>query len=191
MRPLFYFRATAGHGAPGPPGDRCHMDSDLLLRIRGLASGILDHEGIELVHLEMKQQGGRPFLRLYIDREGGITLDDCSRVSRRLSAELDIEDPIDGPYTLEVSSPGLDRPLFTDRDFERFAGARIRVRTAAPHLGRRNFSGRLAGISEGAVRLVLEGEREILLPRTAIAEARLVPDFDRLNAGERGRGQRA
>ncbi len=157
------------------------MHNDVMERIRDMARGILEFEGMEFVHLEMKNQGGTAFLRLYIDREGGVTLDDCSRVSRRLSAQLDAEDPIDGHYTLEVSSPGLDRPLFGDRDFERFRGHLIQVRITSPLAGRRRFAGRLDGVVDGMVRLVLDGEEAIDLPTDQIAEARIVP-----NLGVRG-----
>lgn len=164
------------------------MQGDVLERIREMARGILEFEGMEYVHLEMKQIGGGAVLRLLIDREGGVTLDDCSRISRRLSAQLDVEDPIAHGYTLEVSSPGLDRPLFSDRDYERFAGQQVRVRTVAPRDGRRQFAGRLVGLADGLVRLVLDGDEEIALPREQIAEARIVPDLNRPGGRRGGRG---
>ena len=157
-------------------------------RVREMARGILEFEGMEFVHLEMKQTGGGAVLRLLIDREGGVTLNDCSRISRRLSAQLDVEDPIDHGYTLEVSSPGLDRPLFSDRDYDRFAGQQVRVRTVASHAGRRQFAGRLVGLADGLVRLVLDGDEEIALPREQIAEARIVPDLNRPKGRRGGRG---
>jgi ribosome maturation factor RimP len=167
------------------------MQGDALERIREMARGILEFEGMEYVHLEMKQMGGGAVLRLFIDREGGVTLDDCTRISRRLSAQLDIDDPIAHRYTLEVSSPGLDRPLFSDRDYQRFAGQQVRVRTVSPHDGRRQFVGRLVGLIDGVVRLVADGDEEIALPKEQIAEARIVPDFGRSKGRRGGRGQDA
>jgi len=147
--------------------------TEALERVRKTAQEIVEFAGMELVHLEMKRQPGGLLLRLYIDKEGGVTLDDCARISRQLSVQLDVEDPIDERYTLEVSSPGLDRPLFTDRDYERFAGRQIRLSTRLPLDGRRNFQGRLDGIAEGAVRLTLDDGRQVLIPRDQVAQARL------------------
>ena len=170
------------------------MQGNALDRICDMARGILEFEGMEYVHLEMKQMGGGAVLRLLIDKEGGVTLDDCSRISRRLSAQLDVDDLITHHYTLEVSSPGLDRPLFGDRDYERFAGRQVRIRTVAPYQGRRQFVGRLVGLADGMVRIVPDrpdGDNVIALPRDRIAEARLVPDFGRPQGRRGGRGQDA
>jgi ribosome maturation factor RimP len=134
---------------------------------------IVSFAGLELVHFETRRESGGTVLRLYIDREGGVTLDDCARVSRQVSAELDADDPIPGRYTLEVSSPGLDRPLSRDRDFERFAGSQVRVVTASPLDGQRHFKGRLNGLLHGAVQLVLEDGREVSIPRDLMTSARL------------------
>ena len=147
--------------------------SDILARVRPMAREILEFAGMELVHLEMKREPGGLLLRLYIDKQGGVSLDDCARISRQLSAQLDVEDPIEGRYTLEVSSPGLDRPLFTDHDFARFAGRQIRLSTHVPLDGRRHFQGRLEGILDGSVRVTLEGGREVSIPRDQVARARL------------------
>ena len=147
--------------------------SDILARVRPMAREILEFAGMELVHLEMKREPGGLLLRLYIDKQGGVSLDDCARISRQLSAQLDVEDPIEGRYTLEVSSPGLDRPLFTDHDFARFAGRQIRLSTHVPLDGRRHFQGRLEGIVDGSVRVTLEGGREVSIPRDQVARARL------------------
>ena len=134
---------------------------------------IVAFAGMELVHFEARRESGGTVLRLYIDREGGVTLDDCARVSRQVSAELDADDPIPGRYTLEVSSPGLDRPLTRDRDFERFTGSQVRVVTASPLDGQRHFKGRLNVLAEGSVHLVLEDGREIAIPRDLMTSARL------------------
>src|SRR5207249_1114070 len=158
---------------------RCvSMAGQVLERVREMAGRILNYAGMELVHLELKRGPGGCILRLFIDKEGGVTLDDCSMISRQLSAQLDVEDPIEPRYTLEVSSPGLDRPLFSERDYARFAGRRVRVSTFAPIDGRRNFVGRLEGLVDGAVRLTLEGDREVAIPHQQVAKARLEVEID-------------
>ncbi len=169
----FFIFGDGPGGAVGSEGRERSVDEQALDRVREIAGRILEFAGMEMVHLEMKREGGGWFLRLYIDKEGGVTLDDCARISRQLSAQLDVEDPIPQRYTLEVSSPGLDRPLFTDRDYARFAGRRVRLSTLAPVDGSRNFAGRLVGLVDGAVRLVLEGDRPIDIPRSNVAKARL------------------
>ena len=153
---------------------RCvFMAGQTLERVREMAGRVLQYVGMELVHLEMKREPGGWVLRLFIDKEGGVTLDDCSLISRQLSAQLDVEDPIEQRYTLEVSSPGLDRPLFNERDYARFAGRKVRVSTFAPIDGRRNFVGRLDGLVDGAVRLTLEGDCQVAIPHQQVAKARL------------------
>ena len=133
--------------------------------------------GYELVGVEYLSRGkaGR-LLRVYIDQASGITVDDCVAVSRQLSAMLDVEDPIGEHYELEVSSPGLDRPLFRPEHFERFAGERVRIRLSRPLDGRRNFEGLLGGLVEGAVELTVDGEVFRIAPDD-IDSARLVPKF--------------
>ena len=132
--------------------------------------------GYELVGLELLGRGRGMIVRLYIDQPGGVTLDDCQRVSRQVSGLLDVEDPIPGPYTLEVSSPGLDRPLFKEEHFRRFAGHEVRIRTDVPLDGRRKFRGRLRGVRAGAVLLEVDGV-EVALPMERIEQARLVPEL--------------
>lgn len=144
------------------------------LRTR-LASGV-EALGYELVDVELS--GGRQHqtLRVYIDTPRGVTVDDCADVSRQLSAVLDVEDPFPGSYTLEVSSPGLDRPLITAADFRRFQGAMVKVRLLTPLDGRRNFTGRLVETSSDGI--VVEVERERFdLALGAIERARLVPEI--------------
>ena len=116
-------------------------------------------------------------MRLTIDREGGVTLDDCAEFSRRVGALLEVEDPIPSAYGLEVSSPGLDRRLVKESDFERFSGRVARVSLAQPLGGRRNFQGVLKGLERGEVLMEIEGETLVRLPFSAIHVARLVPQF--------------
>ncbi|MGD8265983.1 MAG: ribosome maturation factor RimP, partial [Chromatiales bacterium] len=107
----------------------------------------------------------------------GITLDDCAAVSHQFSGVLDVEDPVSGNYDLEVSSPGLDRPLFVAEHFARFAGEQVKIRTLSPHDGRRKFSGELKGIEADIVTVSMDGE-EFQIPLGDIDSARLVPQFD-------------
>jgi ribosome maturation factor RimP len=113
---------------------------------------------------------------VYIDGPNGVSVDDCATVSRQLSAVLDVEDPLPGQYVLEVSSPGLDRPLVRPEDFRRFAGQEAKLRMAQPVNGRRNFTGRIAGVTGGNVALeTSEGRVELALDQ--IETARLVPQL--------------
>ena len=114
--------------------------------------------GFELIEVEYGSHGSQGLLRLYIDRAGGITIDDCAAASRVASARLDQSDPIPSEYMLEVSSPGLDRPLRRVKDYERFTGERVRVRTSQAVDGRKKFSGTLAGIADGMVSIESDGE---------------------------------
>ena len=103
------------------------MQDGVLERVQAAAGEILAYAGMEMVHAEMRRESGGLVLRLYIDKEGGVTLDDCAQVSRLVSAQLDAEDMIVESYTLEVFSPGLDRPLTKKSDFTRFAGHNVRL----------------------------------------------------------------
>jgi ribosome maturation factor RimP len=132
--------------------------------------------GFELVDVEYTADGGRNVLRIYIDRPAGITVDDCAKVSRQVSAVLDVEDPIPEGYTLEVSSPGLDRPLVKREDFERFAGQEVKVRMREAVQGRRNFKGTLVGVEGDAIVVNVDQER-YSLPVARIERARLVPKW--------------
>ena len=136
--------------------------------------------GCELVELEFHPHRGGGLLRIYIDRTGGateqVTVEDCEAVSRRVSATLDVADPIAGEYTLEVSSPGLDRPLRTRAHFERFAGSRVRVESFVPRAGRRRWTGRLVRVGEAGVELEVDGA-PVALALDEIKTARLVPEF--------------
>jgi ribosome maturation factor RimP len=129
--------------------------------------------GFELADLDA-HFGRRGLLRLYIDRQGGVTLDDCQRVSEQIGALLDVEDPLPGSYVLEVSSPGFDRRLRRLDHFERFRGENAKVELRDARDGRRKFTGRLAGLEGSDVLLEVDGEL-IRLPFGDIAVARLAP----------------
>ena len=131
--------------------------------------------GCELWGIEYSSGRGST-LRIYIEKEGGVELEDCERVSRQISSILDVEDPISTEYTLEVSSPGMDRPLYTLEQFARFAGETINVRLKVPYDGRRKFKGLLVGIESEDVVLRCEGH-EYLFPVESIDKANVVPRF--------------
>jgi ribosome maturation factor RimP len=125
---------------------------------------IIEGSGLELVGVELGREGHRPVLWVFIDREGGVTIDDCARVHPEVSAALDVEDPIPESYELRVSSPGLDRPLFKASDFERFAGREAVVQLSEPLGGRRKFTGKILGLRGEAVALrCTDGEHEVPL----------------------------
>jgi len=125
-------------------------------------------------------------LQIMIDRLDGraITVDDCADVSRMVSALLDVEDPVPGAYTLEVSSPGIDRPLVRESDFDRFAGFDAKVEMEAPVMGQRRFTGRLAGIEGGDVKILCDGG-DMRLPYAAIRSASLVLTDELIEATQR------
>jgi len=132
--------------------------------------------GYELIGIEHEQGKRSGVLRLYIDKEEGIAVEDCEKVSRQVSAVLDVEDPIAGEYTLEVSSPGLDRPLFEIEQFAQYAGEEVKLRLRSPIDGRRNFTGLIVECTDGTVVLKVDDE-SVRLPFDAIGVARLVPRF--------------
>jgi len=141
-----------------------------------LIEPILDEMEIELVDVEYLSEGGRWILRIYVDREGGITLDDCVRVSREIEDLIDVKDLFRQTYVLEVSSPGLNRPLKKEKDFVHAIGKNINIRMAAPVGGRRNFKGRLQSFEDGTL-CVTANENRFLLPYGGVEKANLVYDF--------------
>ena len=130
--------------------------------------------GLELWGIEQLRHGRRVTLRVFIDCMSGVTIDDCERVSRQVSAILDVEDPIRGEYTLEVSSPGIDRPLFTLPQFERYLGAEANVRLRVPIDGRRRFRGMIEKVMADKVALLVEGRTYEML-HADIERAGLAP----------------
>jgi ribosome maturation factor RimP len=150
------------------------MAAALRERLIALIEPLLARLGYELVELEYAPARGRGALRLFIDKPEGIGLDDCERVSHEVSALLDVEDPIPGAYTLEVSSPGDDRVLRTRAHFDRFVGSRVHVELLAPRAGRRRYTGTLRSVADDGV--VLEVDRDnVNVPFREIGRARLAP----------------
>ena len=132
--------------------------------------------GYELLGVEHMAQGRHSLLRLYIDSPDGITVDDCERVSHQVSGVLEVEDPIKGQYTLEVSSPGMDRPLFKRAHYERFVGAEVQIRLLHPLNGRRKYKGKLLGLRDDTVLVEVDGQ-EVALAWVDIDKAHLVPQW--------------
>ncbi len=132
--------------------------------------------GFELVGVEYLPQGRRSLLRVYIDTPTGITLEDCESVSRQVSDALGVDDPVHGDYVLEVSSPGLDRPLFTAEHYARFVGHRVRLNLVSALEGRRNVSGVLESLQDDQVTVTVDGET-LIISLDNIERARLIPEF--------------
>jgi len=145
-------------------------------QLRALIEPVVEALDCQLWGLEYFSQGKHSTLRIYIDREEGVGLEDCEKVSRQVSAVLDVEDPIAGEYTLEVSSPGVDRPLYNLEQFARYVGEQVNIRLRVPFEGRRKFSGRLNGVENDDVLVVVDNE-EYLLPIDSIDRANIVPRF--------------
>jgi ribosome maturation factor RimP len=145
----------------------------VISRVWRLAEPLCQAEGVELVQVEYQREHGGLILRLYLDKPGGITLDDCADISRQLSDLLDVGLDLPDAYRLEVSSPGLQRPLGKWSDFERFKGCRARIRTNRPLDGQKNFSGILNGISGHALQLNLD-KGPVAIALSDIAKAHLI-----------------
>jgi ribosome maturation factor RimP len=148
---------------------------DKTAEIARLVEPTLTAMGYQLVRVQFGGSAGRPTLQIMAERADGqaMAVEDCAEISRNLSALLDVEDPVQGPYLLEVSSPGIDRPLVRPADYERFAGFEARLELRQPIEGRRRFRGRLAGLESGRVRIV-EAAGEVSLPLDDISKAKLM-----------------
>lgn len=148
---------------------------DVVLRLRETVEPVLADLGYDCVHLELTVEHGRKILRLYIDRAAGgsaVSLEDCVRVTRELDPVLDVADVMTGRYELEVSSPGINRPLSRKKDFERFKGQKVAVRTFEKVGDRRNFLGTLLGIEGEEIRIDVDG-REMRVPFEEVSKAHL------------------
>lgn len=153
---------------------------DVRQQVEQLLQPITQRLGLEVVDVQVVGEGRHTILRALVDRpEGGITLDECAQVNEALSRQLDLYDLFVYPYTLEVSSPGLDRPLRTDQDYRRFAGRRAEITTYAPVEGQRRFRGILLGVLGDAVAVQIDG-RQVQVPKEQIAQARLVVELEDL-----------
>jgi ribosome maturation factor RimP len=146
-------------------------------RITALAEQAAASMGMEVVLVEIKGGGNRSIVRTFIDQPGGISLNDCERFSKRFSVLLDVEDWIPFSYVLEVSSPGLNRPLVKEADFRRFMGREAKVRTSVPIGGQRNFRGRILSVTDGLLMLELAEGKKIEIDLTRVEKANLVADI--------------
>jgi ribosome maturation factor RimP len=153
------------------------MEREITDRVRAIADPILLNEGMELVDVEYRRESKGWILRLTLDKEGGITLNDCSRISQEVGRSLDVEDFIQTPYTLEVSSPGLARSLKTEKDFMKYRQRLIKVKTVDPVKDRRQFKGRLLGVSENRIEIEVDGG-VFEIPLSNVARANLEIDRD-------------
>lgn len=139
---------------------------------------LISSMGYELVGCELLSQGRQTIFRIYIDSERGVTVEDCSRVSRQVSAMMDVEDPIQSGYSLEVSSPGVDRPLFEIEHFRRYIGKQVKIRLHSPINQRRQYKGILQRVEgEDITLLVEELEHEVIVPFSLIEKANLISDI--------------
>jgi ribosome maturation factor RimP len=149
---------------------------DIIKQVEALAEPLCDSEGLELVHVEYQREPGGRILRLYIDRTGGVTLDDCANVSRQLNDVLDVYLDDIGSYNLEVTSPGPQRPLSKLQDYERFKGRRAKIKTWQPINDQKNFTGIIMGVAAEQIKLS-SNEKTVVIPFGDISKARLV-DMD-------------
>lgn len=157
--------------------------------VASLVEPILQDMAFELVDVEFVHTQGRWVLRLTIDKEGGVTIDDCARVSRELGDLIDVKDLIRQRYFLEVSSPGLDRPLKNEKDLLRALGKRIKVRMRMPIQGRRNYSGYLSDVVDGTLHVKME-QGEAALPWAQVQKANLIYEFNDPSTQAKGRRAR-
>ena len=152
------------------------MDNDVKEKIRQLSEPVVASEGMELIHVECIKMHSRWIIRLFMDKEGGITLDDCANISNQLGDIFDIRDVIKGAYTLEVSSPGLDRPISRDQDFVKYRNSRVNIKTSEKIEGIKNFHGILLDyIEESGKKLVLIdiAGKVYRIPRQDVVKANL------------------
>lgn len=142
-------------------------------RVEQLAGPLCDSEGLELAHVAFVHESHQYFLRVYIDKPGGVTMEDCTLISRQLGDLLDVSMSLEAAYRLEVSSPGINRPLFKKDDYSRFKGQRVKVRTVTEVMGKNSLTGILEGISEhGCVMLAMDGNT-VEIDFSSIKSARL------------------
>jgi len=153
------------------------MPKDVVQSVRDVVAPVIASEGLELVDVEFKREGRTWYLRIFIDKPAGVTLSDCEKISKEVGVLLDVEDLIHRSYTLEVSSPGLDRPLKTKGDYTRFQGRLVKIKTFSAIRGQKVFSGYLEGIQDDKVRIRTKSEEEIEIPYDQISLARLEVEF--------------
>jgi ribosome maturation factor RimP len=160
-------------------------DNDLSVqRLNELLQPLVEELGYEFVGIEYNSNPKHSVLRIYIDHDNGVGIEDCETVSRETAALLDVKDPIRSQYNLEVSSPGLDRPLFTPAHYREFAGRLAQVNLFAPQDGRRKFSGPILDADDSSVSIEQDGS-EVRLDFGNIVKARLIPDYEKILSGHK------
>ncbi|NIS60838.1 MAG: ribosome maturation factor RimP [Proteobacteria bacterium] len=152
------------------------MERETEHAVSKIVEPIVASKGMELVAVEYKREARGWVLRIYLDKQGGVSLDDCVLVSNEVGVVLDVEDLFESPYTLEVSSPGLNRILKKERDFKRFRDRSVRIRTHDAIGNRRNFKGRLLGCTKGLIQIEVEGQ-VLHIPLSNVAKANLEFEF--------------
>ena len=152
--------------------------SSIAERVREIAERVCVDRGLELVHAETAGPEGKPILRLFIDKPAGVTHEDCAAVSLHFGTILDVEDFIHTPYTLEVSSPGLERGLYKRADYERFMGSAAKLRANRAINGQRNFRGRITGLEGDDLIFEDKTSGRVLIPLAAVAKANLEIDVE-------------
>jgi len=155
-------------------------------KLNELLQPLVEDLGYEFVGLEYNSNPKHAVLRIFIDHENGVGIEDCEVVSRETAALLDVKDPIRSHYNLEVSSPGLDRPLFTPAHYIEFVGRKVQINLFAPHDGRRKFSGPIIGADEHNVKINQDGT-EVTLGFDNITKAKLIPDYEKILAGHKSK----
>ncbi len=162
-------------GGSQPPKKRSATNKAIAAIVWEVGEPLVSSENMELVHVESIHGDGSRIIRLYIDKEGGVTLDNCIDISRQMGDLLDVALEGDDPYRLEVSSPGVDRPLSRKQDFDRFAGKKVRIKIDKPVNGQANFTGILKGTKDEDVE-IMTGDKTVAIAFDAITKARLVVD---------------
>jgi len=164
------------------------MNDDLKEKMRQLAEPVVASEGMELIHVECIKMQTRWIVRLYLDKENGVTLEDCTAVSNQLGDVFDINDLIKGAYTLEISSPGFDRPISRDQDFEKYKNSKVNIKTGVKIEGMRNFHGTLVDyIEEQGRKMILMdiSGKTYRIPKEEIVKANLAADDETKNKGRK------
>ena len=156
----------------------CRESMSVIEKVSSLVLPVLHSLGLELFDLQYQKAGKRYLLRVFIDKEGGVTVDDCQRASHEISVLLDIKDAVPGQYKLEVSSPGINRPIRNEQDYEKYRGSKIKVKLFNSISNQKMFIGINHGIEEETLRLEISSEQELSIPLREIAKANLEYDFN-------------
>jgi ribosome maturation factor RimP len=179
LAPTFYFALLAAFKGRIPLRSGLKVGQDSIAeRVRAIAERVATDHGLELVHAEVAGPEGKPILRIFIDKPGGVTHEDCAEMSLHLGTVLDVEDFIHSAYTLEVSSPGLERGLYKRQDYERFTGHPAKLKSRTPVNGQRNFRGRLLGIEGPDVIFEDKTSGRVLIPFESVVKANLEIDVE-------------